>query len=252
MTIQNEQPLIHAADGGWLLESVDQAEFVSRLDDRSWIQHYNRGLRSLYIHEDLAQSVPVQEIAAKVRALNYLASQEGVPAQRIGFCSGGELSRLREESAKAADELSRRAFFLAFRGLFSADLDGPKLNASNLPHSVVLEMSSCTACADCVKICPDSALSVGKDAEGVFLGVDPSRCDGCGLCVSVCPSDSITISNFDAGIPLRYPVQEKSCEHCQQRFFANPKLSHDSAHLQVYCGVCSQVRHPRGALRLSE
>ncbi|MDP2718869.1 MAG: 4Fe-4S binding protein [Dehalococcoidia bacterium] len=46
------------------------------------------------------------------------------------------------------------------------------------------DREKCTACGDCVKVCPVNAVVLGDD----FPEVDEEWCIGCGICVAGCPS----------------------------------------------------------------
>ena len=54
----------------------------------------------------------------------------------------------------------------------------------------------CIGCSLCVKVCPDSCISIetegkGKDRKVKEFTVDLSRCSFCGLCFRSCPVDAI-------------------------------------------------------------
>jgi polysaccharide pyruvyl transferase WcaK-like protein len=46
----------------------------------------------------------------------------------------------------------------------------------------------CVSCGTCVASCPEGALAMRVDWEGLYKPwLDPARCTGCGVCVKVCP-----------------------------------------------------------------
>jgi Fe-S-cluster-containing hydrogenase component 2 len=66
--------------------------------------------------------------------------------------------------------------------MLSLDVDGD-------PHfrKAMLEPNSCTACGDCVPVCPTQAFTLSS--EGLVLS-EP-LCYGCGRCLPICPSDAL-------------------------------------------------------------
>jgi len=48
----------------------------------------------------------------------------------------------------------------------------------------------CTACGQCVEICPVDAIKVGDVAV-----VNAEECTDCGACVDECPVDAITVDS---------------------------------------------------------
>jgi len=57
-------------------------------------------------------------------------------------------------------------------------------------HSTIASVNDekCTACAVCLSICPEQAISLDGVAK-----VDPLLCTGCGICVSECPEQAISL-----------------------------------------------------------
>jgi heterodisulfide reductase subunit A len=56
----------------------------------------------------------------------------------------------------------------------------------------------CTGCANCIQICPTSAIQLRKRPGVLSLAeVDVFRCTGCGNCVVVCPVKAISLPGWD-------------------------------------------------------
>jgi MinD superfamily P-loop ATPase len=53
-----------------------------------------------------------------------------------------------------------------------------------------LNEQRCTACGDCVRVCPTRCLE--QRPAGPWLP-RPTDCVACGLCVRVCPDDALTL-----------------------------------------------------------
>ncbi len=78
-----------------------------------------------------------------------------------------------------------------------------------LQHSTVtptIRAKKCTACGNCVRWCPASAISVG--AEGIAV-IDSKKCIGCAECLAVCRFDAVGF-NWSESYEV---LQEKIAEH---------------------------------------
>lgn len=53
-----------------------------------------------------------------------------------------------------------------------------------------VDASKCTACGQCVEVCPVEAIELGDAAK-----VDPDTCTSCGLCADECPVEAITLED---------------------------------------------------------
>ena len=52
--------------------------------------------------------------------------------------------------------------------------------------------SSCTACGDCVPICPSQSLRVkGEGSRPILFQLDVGSCIGCGRCIEICPEAAL-------------------------------------------------------------
>ncbi len=56
-----------------------------------------------------------------------------------------------------------------------------------------LDRESCTACRQCVSLCPFGALSAQGDNGARWVKLDPTACWGCGICRSACTSDALSL-----------------------------------------------------------
>jgi NAD-dependent dihydropyrimidine dehydrogenase PreA subunit len=62
---------------------------------------------------------------------------------------------------------------------------------SELP---VVNETRCTACADCVVVCPTACLGMGQALPWL---VRPGECIACSLCVLICPEDALRMVEGD-------------------------------------------------------
>jgi electron transport complex protein RnfB len=86
---------------------------------------------------------------------------------------------------------------------------------------------ACLGMGDCVRICPEDAISI--DTEKNVAIVDPLKCNGCGLCVTQCPQNLIELVPIGTKVsflcnykPIKnLPGRERcefGCTHCRKCF----------------------------------
>jgi heterodisulfide reductase subunit A len=63
--------------------------------------------------------------------------------------------------------------------------------------TAVCEERSCSACGNCVEVCPFSAVELQEGPFGLAAHVNPAQCKGCGCCVAACPSGAMQQRGFD-------------------------------------------------------
>ncbi|MHC4661857.1 MAG: DUF362 domain-containing protein [Planctomycetota bacterium] len=78
-------------------------------------------------------------------------------------------------------------------GMGCSSRGGKRAQHSHMKPSV--KKSNCTACGECIKWCPEEAISLAK-ASKKFAKIIEKNCIGCGQCFTVCRFDSI---GFDWG-----------------------------------------------------
>ncbi len=162
--------------------------------------------------------------------------------------------------------MSRRAFFSALRhggqktaALVVNDLVGEKVDAMiyrRLLASRVREMAQrnaqfscrmalpwikkeCFGCGICALLCPNGAIGVGEEQEGVrSIYITPHKCTGCGVCKEVCRDGCIEqiglmqLPHMDR--LLLAQVSSCSCEDCGRAI--SPRKG------ETLCVLCRQKR----------
>jgi len=56
---------------------------------------------------------------------------------------------------------------------------------------------TCTACGNCVEVCPFGAIELQEGRFGETAHVNVAQCKGCGCCVAACPSGAMQQRGFD-------------------------------------------------------
>ena len=54
----------------------------------------------------------------------------------------------------------------------------------------------CISCGSCISVCPNNALSIGKEGEP-FILIDRSICNNNGACVKACPTTALTFDSYE-------------------------------------------------------
>ena len=63
--------------------------------------------------------------------------------------------------------------------------------------TAVCDEQSCSACGNCVEVCPFGAVELQEGRYGRTAQVNPAQCKGCGCCVAACPSGAMQQSGFN-------------------------------------------------------
>lgn len=161
-----------------------------------------------------------------------------------------------------ADEVIEKVAFVACNGVCGAverkyDYVGHKTCAeANLSYGGDKSCTaSCLGYGDCVKACPESAITVNDNVAHI----DPTKCIGCGICVRVCPNNVIHLiadtskivvkcSNHEKGAVVRKYCGngciacmkcEKTCPHGAIKVKNN--LAEIDYSLCTACGACVKV-----------
>ena len=58
------------------------------------------------------------------------------------------------------------------------------------------EREACTACEDCVAVCPTQCMRISTAETEPYVEINWQRCICCGLCARVCPSQAIELASY--------------------------------------------------------
>lgn len=64
------------------------------------------------------------------------------------------------------------------------------------PTLAYINGPACTACGDCIPVCPFNAISMTEKDGKQLAQVEKSTCKGCGMCLPVCPEDAIELAGY--------------------------------------------------------
>ncbi len=64
------------------------------------------------------------------------------------------------------------------------------------PLVAVVSPEACTACGDCLTVCPYDAISMTEEGDRHFAVISPTGCKGCGGCVPMCPENAIDLLGY--------------------------------------------------------
>jgi heterodisulfide reductase subunit A len=64
------------------------------------------------------------------------------------------------------------------------------------PLVATVDAAACTACAECLTVCPYDAISMAEEGDRHFAVISPTGCKGCGGCVPLCPENAIDLLGY--------------------------------------------------------
>ena len=60
----------------------------------------------------------------------------------------------------------------------------------------IVDAAACTACGDCLTVCPYAAITMAEEGDRHFAAISPTACKGCGACVPICPENAIDLLGY--------------------------------------------------------
>ncbi len=129
---------------------------------------------------------------------------------------------LKDIDPRLVTDLHDTSMYLALAAA-TAELESVVASPTGAVGVVTINDLTCTACEQCVAVCPSAALTSEQRDQTIEISFDSSRCVGCDLCVKTCPErdlDAIAIRHsFDVaelslGKRTIYSGATSACEVC--------------------------------------
>lgn len=208
---------------------------------RLWLQ----GVRQIAVATadcGACEDAPETRLDQRVSVLNRLLAPRGLDPLRLRRARPEE--RAREDAP--SDPARRRAFGQVQPEEASGATALSRLQAlgpADAPYAVAPEFdpNACTGCNACIRICPEGALMLVKDAGGsLCYQIDAAACTGCALCEDCCDDTAIHLSRF-AAPPAALPLVAFRCRSCGVESVA-PVTGEAAPHL---CRICRKAPHAR-------
>ncbi len=64
------------------------------------------------------------------------------------------------------------------------------------PLVAIVEPDACTACGDCLTVCPYDAIHMVEEGDRHYATISAANCKGCGGCVPICPENAIDLLGY--------------------------------------------------------
>lgn len=174
-------------------------------------QLWRAGVRNLALAHAECASCPngVGLAFAELLAdFNALLHDRALPRLQATPATPRDIARLPRLADPQDRPSSRRALF---GGLTPAP-QGPALawlqgmgsakSGARFAMSPAIDVTLCSGCDACLKVCPEAALMLIKaDSGELSYHFNPAACTGCALCVDVCEPDAISLHALSPGQP---------------------------------------------------
>ena len=200
-----------------------------------------------------------ESLSARVARLNTALRQRGRPAILLREMSISTWKRLLESSEAPLDQ-ARRGFFRALSRQPAAALLGEDLSPEPqereppgqylpggedalLPWVVRLDLSRCTGCHACARVCPEGAIrfiETAPDGTAAYR-ISSRACSGCGLCRDVCDSKAVGLQPWAEPKQTEIALKKRRCRGCGVAFHQPDEAAGETRD----CWICARTRPPR-------
>lgn len=187
----------------------------------------------------LAQHVETLNALLAARDLPPFALRRARPDPSDGPADPGRRGFLRRFAASASDPTPQDPALARLQRRAS----GPCLSAPRI------DPARCTACNGCVRICPEGALMLIKDRNGVLgYHIDSTRCTACALCIDLCDHKAIELSPMDLAGP-DIPLQSDRCQSCGVQTL---RIAQPGQGAPDRCPTCQRAPHAAALYQVLE
>ncbi len=116
------------------------------------------------------------------------------------------------------------------------------------PYVPKIDPASCSGCNACIRGCPQDALQLVDDDEGVRYTITPAHCTGCGICGDVCPENAIEIASWTTCTQRSVALVASSCRRCGVPINKPDTEGQD----HELCIICATHNHHRNLYQVLE
>lgn len=220
---------------------------------------YNRGVREVVMATGNCKDCqkPQRDLFWYLERFNCLAASRGMAAMEVRPAlekPDSKWNRLR--AGKEQIDPAKRRLFASLAGALQSQEDRGKPEAkpqlagfqakrAALDGAVFvavpeIDSTKCDGCDACVRVCPQSALTLIKDEEGqATYAVTPQECTGCELCSGICPTGALELRSLSVCNQRSVVLRSFYCRSCGVSCHEPTKPGAQGD----LCRICSQTQH---------
>ena len=232
---------------------------------------HEQGIREIFLApadcNNCQRNSANDESKNQLKQLNSLLKSKNQDGINFNFVTDKKSFQSIKNSHQKAIELqnmSRRSFFKW--GLKQAvelkhKEEITELNLVNLatvskikPFAIAIDTKKCTACNDCLNICPHKAIIEFVTNENsldlttaskvnYYYQINAQYCTGCKLCVDICEENAINIANWQQQDQNNIEINKQKCQICGVPF-------NTIATTSSVCLICKQKQSKFGLYQI--